>query len=243
MIRNPDWARPLHGFLHLLRTVLCSVASPRFGEVSCGDHTWSLDHISLYRPRARRRPVWGFWRSCRIGIFRSPSRKRVCIRGSAVHSPPPFRLFLPPAPSLPDSTRARFAAHAPHYDQEYGVGYRLPVPLQPGRVFEATPVPRCKRWRSSISINWPLVRVTARETSPLYFLRVLQDIVLQNIVYRTSANLRRQNAEKSPPVNNTAAECAVSTPNYCHLGRCTEADARATPARSTTSPKPWPPSG
>ena len=40
---------------------------------------------------------------------------------------------------------------------------------------------------------------------------------LQNV-----ANLRRQNAVKSPPVNNTAAECAVSTPNSCHLGRCTE---------------------
>src|SRR6476661_1691220 len=130
-------------------------------------------HLTIYRCQSQSTvPArLGFWRSCRIGIFRSPSRKRVCIRGSAVHSPPPFRLFLPPAPSLPDSTRARFAAHAPHYDQEYGVGYRLPVPLQPGRVFEATPVPRCKRWRSSISINWPLVRVTARETSPLYFLR------------------------------------------------------------------------
>jgi len=181
-------------------------------------------HLTIYRCQSQRTvPArLGFWRSCRIGIFRSPSRKRVCIRGSAVHSPPPFRLFLPPAPSLPDSTRARFAAHAPHYDQEYGVGYRLPVPLQPGRVFEATPVPRCKRWRSSISINWPLVRVTARETSPLYFLRGLTGHRFTEHRLQNVANLRRQNAEKSPPVNNTAAECAVSTPNSCHLGRCAE---------------------
>jgi hypothetical protein len=58
------------------------------------------------------------------------------------HSPLPSHLFLQSPPSLRVFTPAHFAAHAPHYDQEYGGGYRLPVPLQPGRVRATTPVPR-----------------------------------------------------------------------------------------------------
>ena len=56
------------------------------------------------------------------------------------HAVPPIS-FSNPLHHFAFSLWVRFIAQAPHYDQECGGGYRLPVPLQPGRVFEATPVP------------------------------------------------------------------------------------------------------
>src|SRR5579864_434169 len=72
-----------------------------------------------------------------------------------------------------------------------GSTIRLPVPLQPGRVRATTPVPRYKRWRL-LTVNQPLVRVTARETSPL--LRITQEDRSDICVYlRPFAANRLQN--------------------------------------------------
>ena len=125
---------------------------------SCCDHTWSPDRISLPVPEHGAGP-----------FGRRPIRKRVCIKRVAALRTHlrPFTSFSRPLHHFPLQL-ALISPRMPHtMIKSTGSAIRLPVPLQPGRVRATTPVPRYKRWRSPMSINRPLVRVTARETSPL----------------------------------------------------------------------------
>ena len=110
-----------------------------------------------------------------------------------------------PLPVAPD--RAMYAVT--------GSAIRLPVPLQPGRVRATTPVPRYKRWRSPISLNWPLVRVTAswEVRSP----RVAGDLagVHSNLKERKNASAAKAAAEK----HSRAGAAQPSTVSACHLCR------------------------
>jgi hypothetical protein len=141
-------------------------------------------HLTRYRCQSRSTvpALWAFgglaafWNipfkdaSCKSAICTNPRpiRKRVCRRRVAA-----LRTHLRPSASFSRLLHhfplqlALISSRMPHtIVKSTGSAIRLPVPLQPGRVRATTPVPRYKRWRLLID-NQPLVRVTARETSPL----------------------------------------------------------------------------